>query len=450
MSVKRTPPAGGRLARTPSVAVDALEGDADLIAGCSSEHMTPARVRAISDSVMDVRRGAKRPPSSPLENTGNKRSMWMSDEDIWALKEELATQDDNFAQANATSKDSAAKKHEMCQIIAAYRRAVDRLVMAYTQVKAEREATVKMWDLIKEQVIGMPGSCGGAPVLGSMTPQRSYAGVVRTSEAVQRGPPYAMGERNVGPRERGVHLETLEVMPSREEERKFPDSAATCRAVYAAVNPGELGIKVNRVIKGRSKTVRIVAEKEELEKIKPALESAGLTMRQSERLNPRLVVRDIPADTDKDQFVKELAQQNLKAKSADNIKVVYWFPKKDARTSSVVIEVPPEVRRELMERGRVYVGWSACRISDHLRIVQCYRCLSFGHIAKDCKATRGVCGHCAGEHEMRSCPDRSVRSCRNCVTAGMQQTDHSAVDTDSCPILRRRLEDKARRINYEV
>lgn len=336
MSVKRTPPTGGRLARTPSVAVDAMEDDED-IAGYCSDPVTPTRVRAISDSVVEARRGAKRPPSSPLEATSSsRRRTLLSEEDIWAIKEELGCHDDNFAQMNATSKESVAKKQELNQVISAYRRAVDRLIMAYTQVRAEKEATARLWDMIGSRVSGGPGSNSAAPISGAVAPGRSYAGVLRASV---RGEQSHLAEKpGAEARGRGVRLETLEVVPAKEDEKKFPDSAATCRAVFAAVNPSELGIKVNRVIRGRNKTVRIVAEKEELEKLKPALTSAGLTMRQSERLNPRLVVRDIPADTNKDQFVKELAQQNLKVESADNIKVVYWFPTKDARTTSVVIE----------------------------------------------------------------------------------------------------------------
>ena len=245
-----------------------------------------------------------------------------------------------------------------------------------------------------------------------------------------------------------TELETMEVLPAQEDNRTFIDAESTCRAVYAAVNPGELSIRINRVIKGRNKAVRIVAEKGELDKIKPILDEAGLTTKQFDKLLPRLVIKDIPTDMDRERLVAAVAQQNLKSKSAEDIKLIYWYPKQDRRTTSAVIETSPAVRTELLHQGRIYIGWSACRITDHLRITQCFRCLGFGHIAKDCKAKTDTCGHCAGRHETRLCSNKAVRKCFNCLSAGLQRMDHSAVDPNNCPILRKKVDDKAKRIKY--
>lgn len=207
-------------------------------------------------------------------------------------------------------------------------------------------------------------------------------------------------------------------------------------------------MRINRVIKGRNKAVRIVAEKKELDKIKSALDGAGLATRQFDKLPPRLAVRDIPAEMDRERFMAFLAQQNLNNRSLEGIKLIYWYPGKDGRAAMAVIETSPETRAELLGQGRVFIGWSACRVADHLRITQCFRCLGFGHIAKDCKARTDTCGHCAGRHETRACQNKTMKKCFNCLSAGMQSTDHSAVDSNNCPILKKRIDDKAKRINY--
>ncbi|EFN65037.1 hypothetical protein EAG_01181, partial [Camponotus floridanus] len=45
-----------------------------------------------------------------------------------------------------------------------------------------------------------------------------------------------------------------------------------------------------------------------------------------------------------------------------------------------------DLRIRILNQARIYLGWSSCRVADHVQILQCYRCLSFGHIAKDCRA----------------------------------------------------------------
>lgn len=400
------------------------------------------------DEIFDGRRGAKRLASSPLQRSEGGSALVLSDEDILALKEEIAASDVSFAQHISTSKESLAKKKDLEQIIAAYRRASDRLILAYMQMKADKEAVDKVWRMISANLNSRLGPGGMAMGVDPSVSRQSYASVAGAAgmdSKMSRPVPEEFGGVRRDPDE---ELEALEVAPADEDDQRFTDSASTRRAVCAAINPGEMGLKVNRIVKGRNKGIRIIAEKRELEKIKPVLSNAGLKAKRFDKLNPRLIVRDIPMDIDRGDLVKSLVQQNLKDVSPEDVKLIYWFPRKDFRTTSAVIEVRPDVRAELLKQGRIYIGWSVCRVADHLRVAQCFRCLSFGHIAKDCKATSDICGHCAGEHETRGCPDRSMLRCHNCSTAKMQSTDHSALDTNSCPILRRKINEKARHISY--
>lgn len=190
-----------------------------------------------------------------------------------------------------------------------------------------------------------------------------------------------------------------------------------------------------------------MAERNELNKIKPALESVGLEVKHFDKLSPRLLIRDVPADLDREQFVRGLIKQNANEFPESDIKLVYMFPPKDRKTTSVVIEVPPDLRNRLLERGRVYVGWTSCRIGDYVRITQCYKCLGFGHIARFCKAPHDTCGYCTGAHETRSCSKRETPKCFNCMTARMS-TDHSAIDAIKCPLLQRKTNEKLRMIRH--
>ncbi|XP_011686376.1 PREDICTED: uncharacterized protein LOC105449078 [Wasmannia auropunctata] len=138
-----------------------------------------------------------------------------------------------------------------------------------------------------------------------------------------------------------------------------------------------------------------------------ALEEAGLTVQQGSKPNPRLLVRGV---------------------------------RTDRRTTSCVIEVTPEIRNVLMKEEHIFIDYSVCRVTDYVRVTQCYKCLAFGHFANKCKLV-ALCGHCAGEHETKDCEDRRGRPvCGNCKRwSSGESTAHSALDSKNCPILRRRI-----------
>ncbi|KMQ86967.1 putative 50 kda protein in type i retrotransposable element r1dm [Lasius niger] len=120
--------------------------------------------------------------------------------------------------------------------------------------------------------------------------------------------------------------------------------------------------------------------------------------------------RDIPSGVDKAQFVKDLVKQNLNGVDEKDVRLVHWSLAGGRKSSVAVIEVPPDIRRILLNQGRVYLEWFSCRVTDHLHILQCFRCLGFGHIAKSCSAADDTCGHCGGKHESRACPKTGAQN----------------------------------------
>lgn len=425
-------------------------------------------------------KGPKRMATSPLKVPDEFSPSPLSDSDVRGIKEDLLAQDNIFTSFCISSKETVAKKKELEQIIAVYRNAVDLLLMAYMNVKSERETTLNIWRMMGAGGAGsggdlrecMKGSCemmkeslrdavasigdqirdsvrdglaaaAGAVHVGSVGGGRSYSSVV-SARVEQHGVSIPAGLTA-----RGKRLETIEIVPDKDKEAEFVDAAATMRAVRSAVDPSETGVKVDRLIKGRNKSVRVVAAPSELDKLKPMLDNLGMNVRQFGRLNPRLIIRDVPTDMDREAFVSCLISQNLRGLAVEDIKVIYRFSANGRKASSIVVEVSPEIRKRLMEQGRVYIGWASCYVSDHLRVTQCFRCLRFGHIAKDCSADKDTCGHCRGEHETRSCRNRkSVPTCHNCSVAKLSTVDHSALDAGRCPIIQRRLREREHRINY--
>lgn len=58
-------------------------------------------------------------------------------------------------------------------------------------------------------------------------------------------------------------------------------------------------------------------------------------------------------------------------------------------------------------------------------LVQCFKCCSYGHIAKHCRI-EARCGHCSGSHETRSCTRKEFSFCACCKACGNKHTTHNA------------------------
>ncbi|KAK9721407.1 hypothetical protein QE152_g21555 [Popillia japonica] len=86
--------------------------------------------------------------------------------------------------------------------------------------------------------------------------------------------------------------------------------------------------------------------------------------------------------------------------------------------------------------GKVNVGWSICRVFEYVRVLRCFRCGGFNHIAANCKSTI-TCILCAStDHATEDCKCSTFK-CANCIDVkGIIDLDldinHSIYDLN-CP-----------------
>lgn len=212
---------------------------------------------------------------------------------------------------------------------------------------------------------------------------------------------------------------------------------------------------MNRISYARKNGVKIEASSPDLQKVRnnPELAKAGLKIVENLKTDPRIIIYGISAGMSSDEIREELIAQNLKETRDMHLKVIYIYPVKDGRrTTSCAVEISPQVRNLLIARGRIFLRFSACTFSDHVRVLQCFKCLGFGHRAAECKSDP-LCGYCAGAHEMRNCrvreqPPRCGNCNRNRTTRTVEDR-HSALDAKKCPILCSKIKDRITNINYE-
>lgn len=232
---------------------------------------------------------------------------------------------------------------------------------------------------------------------------------------------------------------------------KFASAMEVREKLKSVIVPCQFNLRVVRLINvPNQKTVRVIAESVDLTKLSRSekLRDAGLCVSVRPKMRPRLVIRNVPTDIRQEDIAKTIIEDNMLEVDPSEVKFVYRYPARPNRRGvSCVIETSAKIRDKLLNNGRLYVGFTSCRIEDHILIKQCYNCLGFGHLARECQKPK-VCANCAGPHSARECRDHLLLKCQNCYSAKMHDTAHSATDARNCPVLRRRIEDKTRSIDY--
>nr|CAI5866751.1 unnamed protein product [Callosobruchus analis] len=159
------------------------------------------------------------------------------------------------------------------------------------------------------------------------------------------------------------------------------------------------------------------------------------------KFNPRLLIKNATLDEelkDTDKIASDILRRN-KLEGADDksLKVVTILKFKNSKNAHVVLEVSPQIRKNLLGRGFLYLGWKGCAVEEHLNIMQCNKCCLFGHLEKNCRSDKTVSLKCAGNHTMKSCSS-DILKCINCTSDNSKfntklNNDYSASDR-ACPL----------------
>ena len=139
---------------------------------------------------------------------------------------------------------------------------------------------------------------------------------------------------------------------------------------------------------------------------------------------------------DKNEGVRSLVE------NGSTLEIVYF--KQRNYTATVAVKVSPDIRLHILDKcdSKLYIFSGRCKISDRCHYQQCFHCLKFGHILKDCpRATHPpVCKFCTEAHDGKSCPKKDLPNeykCANCKHSKSPHISkafntHSAASRD-CP-----------------
>ncbi|KAL0809147.1 hypothetical protein ABMA28_011382 [Loxostege sticticalis] len=217
--------------------------------------------------------------------------------------------------------------------------------------------------------------------------------------------------------------------------------------VRGVVRAREEGFQIDRIRKGKDRKIILGCRtRAEMDRVREKLGKEGQNLRVEDIPNkdPLVVLRDLLSYNENEDVLKGLRAQNRAlfegvSVEDDRIEVKYRKKTRNPLTSHVVLKVSPVLWTRLTGAGVVHVDLQRIRVLDQSPLIQCSRCLHYGHGKRFCRETVDVCSHCAGPHLGSECADRQAGkppTCVNCQSAKMDRADHNAFSSD-CPVRRR-------------
>ena len=245
------------------------------------------------------------------------------------------------------------------------------------------------------------------------------------------------------------------VIISPRDGSSLTSSEATKEVLMENLAPAKEKIRISGLKKiSNNRVVVETTTKEEMERVlkNEKLQEAGLVAGIPAKKRPMIIVYDVPAQLNEEEFLAALRQQNLqnlsRAKFKEEVRLSHKTGTKDQTTDNRVIEVTPAIRETLLKQDRVYIGWSSLRVRDFISVSRCYKCQSYGHVSKYCRAANETCGHCGGEgHAFKCCPKvNDAPTCINCKRAS-RPCEHSSRSPE-CPAYKIALSNHLSKFDY--
>ncbi|CAH1183962.1 unnamed protein product [Phaedon cochleariae] len=178
-----------------------------------------------------------------------------------------------------------------------------------------------------------------------------------------------------------------------------------------------------------------------------ALNAAGLTAEKPEKFKPRLAIMGVPAEWTAEIVGSKINEDlELDPEDTTRVKALFKYGRRNETTVTWVIECNYKIRDIILKRGELFYDWNACNVRDHIRLLTCYNCQNYGHMAANCRRNI-TCGYCTGEHDAKNCKSREDPVCINCKLSKEANVNHEAHDTN-CPKYTRRLQSYINNTDY--
>ncbi|CAK1579826.1 unnamed protein product [Parnassius mnemosyne] len=195
------------------------------------------------------------------------------------------------------------------------------------------------------------------------------------------------------------------------------------KQIKGGVDVVDLGIGINQIRKAKNQKVLISCESEgDRNTLQDQLKSTAnqLTVHRPATKFPLIRLTGVVFDLTDGKIVEAVMKQNATLlndipASQNHIKVIRRTKGRTSCTCNVILEVSPQIWTRLQNQ-KVRIGFQIVPATDQSPVIQCYRCLGYSHLARECQVQKIACGYCAESHDTRECCNKNkVPNCINCI-----------------------------------
>ncbi|CAH2104969.1 unnamed protein product [Euphydryas editha] len=132
------------------------------------------------------------------------------------------------------------------------------------------------------------------------------------------------------------------------------------------------------------------------------MEGMSLVVKEVKNRDPLLVLRGVLSSHTDEDIIKALRNQNRDlfnglGNEGDRLLIIkYRRRARNPHVANIVLSASPTLWRRITDKGSVHIDLQRVRAEDQSPLVQCTRCLGYGHGRKFCKDPADLCSHCGG------------------------------------------------------
>lgn len=181
----------------------------------------------------------------------------------------------------------------------------------------------------------------------------------------------------------------------------------------------------------------------------------------SKMLSPMIVLKGVPESIPTEDLTGIITGQNdsIKAAAQSESDLVFKFKRANRNKNlyNAVFIASPSVWTAVIRANKVNLDHLRIHAEEYVPVLQCYKCLQYGHTRARCTAPNPICSHCADpHHEFKTCPKRKDESevrCHNCAQHAKESNsttlvNHSATSLQ-CPRMTTMISRIRSRTQYE-
>lgn len=219
-------------------------------------------------------------------------------------------------------------------------------------------------------------------------------------------------------------------------------------------------IQIENVFKTKDKVIVKCfksADVAETEKLLQSLKSNDTSIMQEKKSDPKIKIVDVDQETatlPNEDIVQDIQLRNSFLFDRYQAKIDHKYQNNKTGKWTLLITVNALTYENIMQRNKLFIGSSHCRVFDDYNITMCFKCSKHGHHSqKKCNSTTFICGICAESHSTKECSNKNSIKCCNCIAYNRKfnknrDFNHKADEKNKCETYLEILKNNIRKIDY--